>query len=95
MVVEASLVAPARGALDIRPRSPLHLMLIGYDPGKTAGGKARLRLTFRDAGVVEADFALVDDSAAAWAARAPEAQTVTTGSATSSASICAAEAMRP
>jgi copper(I)-binding protein len=61
-------VVPAGGALSVRPGSDLHLMLIGYDPARATDGRVRMSLTFRDAGTVQADFALTGDSAAAWAA---------------------------
>ena len=68
MTAEPLLDVPARGLLDIRPGSDLHLMLIGYDPSKATEGKVRLTLKFRDAGAVSADFSLTEDSRAAWAA---------------------------
>jgi hypothetical protein len=68
MVSDAAWSVPARGELAVRPGSPLHFMLIGYDPSVARDGKVRLMLTFREAGSVEADFALTDDSAAAWGA---------------------------
>ncbi len=68
MDADLTWVVPADGALTVRPGSDLHLMLIGYDPAKAADGRVRMSLTFRDAGAVQADFALTEDSAAAWAA---------------------------
>lgn len=68
MVTDAAWSVPARDELAVRPGSPLHFMLIGYDPSVGREGKVRLTLTFREAGTVEADFALTDDSAAAWGA---------------------------
>lgn len=68
MATEASWTVPAGGELDVRPGSDLHLMLIDYDPAAAVDGKVRLSLTFRDAGTIETDFALVEDSRAAWAA---------------------------
>lgn len=68
MVSDAAWSVPARGELAVRPGRPLHFMLIGYDPSVAREGKVRLTLTFREAGTVEADFALTDDSAAAWGA---------------------------
>lgn len=68
MVSDPGWDAPFDAPLDVRPGSDLHLMLIGYDPAKAVDGKVRLTLTFRDAGPVEADFALVEDSPAAWTA---------------------------
>lgn len=66
MVSDAGWDAPVGEPLDVRPGSDLHLMLIGYDPARAVEGKVRLTLTFRDAGTIEADFALVEDSRAAW-----------------------------
>ncbi len=68
MVEDPAWEVPGEGELVVRPGSPLHFMLIGYDPGVARDGRVRLSLTFRDAGAVEADFALTDDSAVAWAA---------------------------
>lgn len=68
MVTDARWDVPAAGVLEVRPGSPLHLMLINYDPRASTNGRVRLSLTFREAGTVEAPFALTDDSAAAWAA---------------------------
>ncbi|MGV3578295.1 copper chaperone PCu(A)C [Brevundimonas sp.] len=68
MVTDAGWEIPGNGALEVRPGSPLHFMLIGYDPTAARDGRVRLSLTFREAGTVETDFALTDDSAAAWAA---------------------------
>jgi len=56
------------GALDVRPGSDLHFMLINFDPAKASSGLVALTLTFRDAGTVQADFALTGDSRAAWTA---------------------------
>lgn len=58
---------PGEGQLDIRPGSDLHLMLIGYDPSKAIDGKVMLVLRFQDGVERTADFALVEDSRAAWA----------------------------
>lgn len=66
MVSDEGWDAPVGEPLDVRPGSNLHLMLIGYDPSRAVDGKVRLTLTFRDAGAVTADFALVEDSRAAW-----------------------------
>lgn len=59
-------VVPGRGALDVRPGSDLHFMLINFDPARAAAGQVALTLTFRESGTVQADFALVRDSRAAW-----------------------------
>jgi len=61
-------VVPGTGALDVRPGSDLHFMLIGFDPSRAVEGRVSLTLTFRDAGTVEADFVLTGDSRAAWTA---------------------------
>jgi copper(I)-binding protein len=57
---------PGHDLLDIRPGSDLHLMLLAFDPAQATDGHVRLTLTFREAGEVIADFALVGDSRAAW-----------------------------
>lgn len=61
-------IVPAQDALEVRPGSDLHLMLIGYDPAKAVDGKVSLTLVFREGGEVTADFDLVEDSRAAWTA---------------------------
>ena len=63
MVSDAAWDAP----VDIRPGSPLHLMLIGFDPARATGGQVMLTLTFERAGLVEAAFELTPDSRSAWA----------------------------
>ncbi len=68
MVSDPAWSVPGRGELAVRPGSPLHFMLIGYDPTTARDGRVPLTLTFRTAGTVTADFALTDDSAAGWAA---------------------------
>lgn len=60
-------VVPGTGVLDVRPGSDLHFMLIGFDPATAVDGRVALTLTFRDAGTVQANFALTGDSRAAWA----------------------------
>lgn len=66
MVKDPIWAVPGAGQLDVRPGSDLHFMLIGFDPAKAVDGKVRLKLEFAEAGAVEADFALTDDSRAAW-----------------------------
>jgi copper(I)-binding protein len=68
MIDDPNWTVPGSGALDVRPGTNLHLMLINFDPAKAVDGRVRLTLTFRDAGTVEADFALTGDSRAAWTA---------------------------
>jgi copper(I)-binding protein len=67
MDTDATWDVPGDGALEVRPGSALHLMLIGFDPAKAVDGKVSLTLNFRDAGQVTADFKVVEDSRAAWA----------------------------
>jgi copper(I)-binding protein len=68
MVTDPTWSVPGAGALEVRPGSDLHLMLIGYDPARAVDGKVTVTLRFRDAGEVTADFGLVEDTRAAWAA---------------------------
>ncbi len=68
MIDDPVWTVPGRGALDVRPGTSLHFMLINFDPAKAVDGRVVLTLTFRDAGTVQADFALTSDSRAAWAA---------------------------
>ena len=68
MIDDPIWTVPGNGALDVRPGTNLHFMLINFDPAKAVDGRVRLTLTFRDAGTVEADFALTGDSRAAWTA---------------------------
>lgn len=66
MTAVESWTIPGSDTLDVRPGSDLHLMLIGYDPARATDGRVLLTLTFRDAGAVDVEFDLVDDSRAAW-----------------------------
>lgn len=66
MAADPSWTVPGSGMLDVRPGSDLHFMLIGYDPARAVDGRVRLKLEFAEAGAVEADFALTEDSRAAW-----------------------------
>ena len=68
MTADEAWSIPGQGMLDVRPGSDLHLMLIGYDPARAAGGKVVLTLAFRHAGEVAVEFDLVDDSRGAWTA---------------------------
>ena len=70
MVTMPGIDVPARGALEIRPGSPLHLMLIGVKAPIPAGSSVTLRFRFEKAGEIVADFAVVEDTRAAWEARA-------------------------
>lgn len=68
MVDDPRWTIPANGALDVRPGTALHFMLINFDPSEARDGTVVLTLTFRDAGAVVTDFALTADSRAAWEA---------------------------
>lgn len=68
MVDDPVWAVPGNGALEVRPGTNLHFMLINFDPAKAVDGRVRLTLTFRDAGTVQAEFSLTSDSAGAWAA---------------------------
>lgn len=68
MVTDAEWAVPPGEGLEVRPGSPLHLMLMNFDPAKAVGGRVTLDLLFRDAGQVSADFALASDSRAGWTA---------------------------
>lgn len=68
MIDDPVWAVPGNGALEIKPGTVLHLMLINFDPAKAVDGRVRLSLTFRDAGMVQADFSLTTNSAGAWAA---------------------------
>lgn len=67
MVSDPEWEIAGSGALDVRPGSDLHLMLINFDPAHARDGQVALTLTFRDAGPVEAVFAVTSDSRGAWA----------------------------
>ena len=68
MLDDPSWAVPGQGVLEVRPGTSLHFMLINFDPARASDGRVSLTLTFRDAGTVEADFALTGDSRGAWAA---------------------------
>lgn len=68
MIDDPVWVVPGNGALEVKPGTVLHLMLINFDPAQVMDGRVRLALTFRDAGTIEADFAVTTDSRGAWAA---------------------------
>ncbi len=67
MVSDASWAVEPEDRLDVRPGSPLHLMLIGFDPARAENGQVELVLSFERAGAVSAAFDLIPDSRAAWA----------------------------
>ncbi|WP_029085711.1 copper chaperone PCu(A)C [Brevundimonas aveniformis] len=66
MVSDASWAVEAEDRLDVRPGSPLHLMLIGFDPARAEHGQVELVLSFEQAGDVSAGFDLTPDSRASW-----------------------------
>ncbi|MGZ9114762.1 MAG: copper chaperone PCu(A)C [Brevundimonas sp.] len=59
---------PGRGSLEVRRGGELNFMPIGFDPAKSTAGQVTVILNFREAVTVRADFALAEDSRAAWAA---------------------------
>lgn len=71
MVALPGLEVPAGDAVEIRPGSPLHLMLMGVKTPIPAGSSIALTLHFEKAGKVTATFAAVEDTRAAWDAKAP------------------------
>lgn len=70
MVTVEGLEVPAQGFLEIRPGSPLHLMLMGVKAPMATGTKVELRFRFEHAGTVTASFDVVEDTRAAWEAKA-------------------------
>ena len=52
MIDDPNWTVPGNGALDVRPGTNLHFMLINFDPAKAVDGRVALTLTFRDAGTV-------------------------------------------
>ncbi len=72
MAVEPTLAVPA-GGVEIRPGSPLHLMLLNLRAPIAAGQSVPLTLRFERAGTVTAQFTATESSAAAWQQRAASA----------------------
>lgn len=66
----ASSLAVPRDGVEIRPGSPLHLMLIGLRAPLAAGQNVPITLHFERAGPLTASFVAVEDSAAGWRAAA-------------------------
>jgi copper(I)-binding protein len=66
-----ALDLPAGSTVEIRPGSPLHLMLMGLKAPLPTGSKVVLTLHFERADKVTREFAVVADSRAAWVAKAP------------------------
>jgi copper(I)-binding protein len=78
MTAEPALPVPG-GGVEIRPGSPLHLMLMNLRAPIAAGETVLLTLRFARAGAVTAAFTATEDTAAAWqgpAASAAPAPTV-------------------
>ena len=71
MASEPALAIPA-GGVEIRPGSPLHLMLLNLRAPIAAGQRVPLTLRFERAGAMTAHFAATENTATAWqAATAP------------------------
>lgn len=66
MTVAQALDVPAGGALEIRPGSPLHLMLVGVKAPMTPGETVPMVLRFERSGTISVDFTAVEDTRAAW-----------------------------
>lgn len=62
----AALDLPAHGTVEIRPASPLHLMLMDLKTPLLAGSSVEMTLRFEHAGTKTVRFAVVADSKAAW-----------------------------
>lgn len=69
MVALPALDVPANGMVEIRPGSPLHLMLMGVKAPIPAGSSIELSLRFEKAGTITTRFAAVEDTRAAWEAK--------------------------
>ncbi len=65
MTAEPALAVPG-GGVEIRPGSPLHLMLMNLRAPIVAGQPVPLTLRFERAGTVTAGFIATENSAAAW-----------------------------
>jgi copper(I)-binding protein len=74
MTREAALAVPG-GGVEIRPGSPLHLMLLNLRAPIATGQLVPLTLRFERAGAVTAHFTATEDTAGAWQA-APAAPTL-------------------
>jgi len=71
----APALAVPTGGIEIRPGSRLHLMLMGLRAPLVAGQSVTMTLRFERAGAVSANFAAVENSAAAWQTAAATALT--------------------
>lgn len=70
MDTEAGLDIPAGGTLEIRPGSPLHLMVMATRPGVEAGAEVSMTLRFERAAPIVVRFRAVEDTRAGWVAAA-------------------------
>lgn len=70
MAREPALVVPA-GGVEVRPGSPLHLMLLNLRAPIAAGHHVPLTLRFERAGAMTAHFAVTENTASAWQAAPP------------------------
>ncbi len=68
MDTEPALDIPAGGIADIRPGSPLHLMVKATRPGVSAGAEIAMTLRFERAAPIVVRFRTVEDTRAAWTA---------------------------
>lgn len=68
MTAEPGLAVPG-GGVEIRPGSPLHLMLMNLRAPLAAGQSVPLTLRFERAGAVTAAFTATENTAAAWQGR--------------------------
>ena len=75
MDAEPALPVPG-GGVEIRPGSPLHLMLLNLRAPIAAGQQVPLTLRFERAGEMTARFTATEDTAAAWQSAAPAAPTL-------------------
>lgn len=68
MDTEASLDIPAGGVVEIRPGSPLHLMVKATRPGLRPGADIPMTLRFERAAPIVVRFRAVEDTRAGWQA---------------------------
>lgn len=68
MDTEAGLDIPAGGIMEIRPGSPLHLMVKATRPGLTLGADIPMTLHFERAAPIVVRFRAVEDTRAGWQA---------------------------
>ena len=67
------LTIPAMARVEVKPPGvPLHFMLVGTKRAFVVGERVPMRMRFERAGVVEADFIVVEKSQEGWDAWQPE-----------------------